>query len=293
MEAFQQRVVSLWDMLQTGTLHHLLDDQSLISAFAQQFRNASSVGFRSESDIVKLRERSLRYAKGLKAFGLEVASRHADRLHNGFLSAALVPEKENNYVIPEDIFGEFKMSLSYLHNGSLAFEAEAQKFVVIASNKSAMLADDYSLFGLLVDSKFPSVIDESQESAKCFALSRYTASAFHSLRCLEAGIRAICRCLGIPDPLTGAERNWSNISKSIKVAMDAKWPGKADKMTQDYVLFDQIHAAISAMQNPYRNETMHLSARYDEDGSRHLIEMVRGLMKRVSARCDENGLPLA
>jgi hypothetical protein len=93
--------------------------------------------------------------------------------------------------------------------------------------------------------------------------------------------------------MKGSDRNWSNISRAIKAAVDANWPTAADKMAADYKLFDGIYGALTAMQNPYRNETMHLEARYDEGEARHILEMVRGLMKQIAARCDEHGNPKA
>jgi hypothetical protein len=147
------------------------------------------------------------------------------------------------------------------------------------------------LLGNAVSQQFPSLIPEIEDIGSAFAFERWTASAFHSIRCLEAGIRAITRCLGIPDPTKGAERNWSNITRSIKASIDTKWPSATDKMTTDCKAFETIYGALAAMQNPYRNETMHLEARYNEGEARHILEMVRGLMQNIAARCDENGLP--
>jgi hypothetical protein len=147
------------------------------------------------------------------------------------------------------------------------------------------------LFGPLVAQKFPALLTEVEDAGSAFALERWTASAFHSIRCLEAGIRALTRCLGIPDPTRGSDRNWSSVLRSVKAETDHRWPSATDKMTADYMTFDGIFGALSALQNPYRNETMHLEARYDEGEARHIMEMARGLMQKIAARCDENGDP--
>src|SRR4051795_7608402 len=60
-----------------------------------------------------------------------------------------------------------------------------------------------------VQQTLPSLEYEISETGKCLALGRSTASVFHSIRCLEASIRALARCLRLPDPTTGAERNWN------------------------------------------------------------------------------------
>src|SRR5439155_1057784 len=71
------------------------------------------------------------------------------------------------------------------------------------------------LFGEDVASKFPSAAYEIEEAGKCLALERSTASAVHSIRCLEAGIAAISRCLGIPDPTKASDRNWGRLLSAI------------------------------------------------------------------------------
>src|SRR4051812_31845349 len=72
------------------------------------------------------------------------------------------------------------------------------------------------LFDQQVADKFPSLEYEIAETGKCLVLSRSTASVFHSIRCLEASIRALARCLGLSDPTTGAERNWNTMLTKIK-----------------------------------------------------------------------------
>ncbi len=47
------------------------------------------------------------------------------------------------------------------------------------------------------------------------------------------------------------------------------------------------------MQNPYRNATMHFDQNYTSEEALHIMEVVKGLMVRVSRRMDEDGLPLA
>jgi hypothetical protein len=45
------------------------------------------------------------------------------------------------------------------------------------------------------------------------------------------------------------------------------------------------------MQNPYRNATMHLDQKYTEEEAKHIFEIVKGSMRKLASRCDENGDP--
>jgi hypothetical protein len=80
---------------------------------------------------------------------------------------------------------------------------------------------------------------------------------------------------------------------SIKKEIDKRWPTTSDKLAGDGRFFEEAYAALAAMQNPYRNATMHLDNKYTEEEAKHTIEMVRGFMVKLASRCDEDGAPKA
>jgi hypothetical protein len=176
---------------------------------------------------------------------------------------------------------------------TLRRELQSVKVFSLDGNRAPFYEPPEPLFGTEVDKKFSSISYEVDQAGKCYACELNSASAFHSIRTMEAGIRAMTRCLGIPDPTTGKDRNWSNVGRSIKEAIDKRWPASTGRMSGDAHLFDKLYGAIAGMQNPYRNETMHLSAKYDAPEALHIFELVKGLMKMIVARMDQEGKPLA
>lgn len=148
-------------------------------------------------------------------------------------------------------------------------------------------------FGENVEAQFPVLIDEIRECYKCYALERGTAAAFHAIRCLECGFAAMWRCLGIADPISGFERNWANRKKKVEEQMELKWPTKTGRFSGDAQLFDEALGLLAGLQNPYRNATMHFDAKYTLDEAWHIMELVKGFMRKIASRMDENGLPLA
>ena len=148
-------------------------------------------------------------------------------------------------------------------------------------------------FGKDVAAKFLGVAYEIDEAGKCIALERSTAAAFHAIRCLEGGIRALSRCLVIPDPTRASDRNWGAILKSLKDEIDKRWPGSSTRLHGDGQFFDNAYAALAAIQNPWRNATMHLDQKYTLDEAQNIFEVVKGFMTRLASRCDENGDPKA
>ena len=116
-----------------------------------------------------------------------------------------------------------------------------------------------SLFGDLFAEKFRTDgVFELDEAAKCIALARPTASVFHLMRLMEVGVRALARCLDIPDPLKPAERNWGYVLAEIKKGIELRWPTAATRAHGDGALFEQLHVSLDAVRNPWRNATMHV-----------------------------------
>jgi hypothetical protein len=143
---------------------------------------------------------------------------------------------------------------------------------------------------------FPSALYEIDEAGKCFALGRSTACVFHLMRTMEVGIRAVARCLGIPDPLKPAERNWGHILKTIKNDMDARagaTPTKTWNVKGDKQLFESAYASLDAVRAAWRNTTMHVDMKCTPDEAEHIFAAVKGFMTRLADRCDEDGQPPA
>jgi hypothetical protein len=171
-------------------------------------------------------------------------------------------------------------------------ELKSAIFLAVSEDKAKYYSQDEPLFGQDVANKFPSANYDIEEAGKCYALERSTASAFHSIRSLEAAIRALSRCLGIPDPTRASSRNWGAMLKEMKTEIDRRWPGSTSKISGDGEFFDAAYAALAATQNPWRNSTMHLDQKYTPDEALHVMDVVRGFMKKLASRMDEDGKPL-
>jgi HEPN domain-containing protein len=176
---------------------------------------------------------------------------------------------------------------------SIVSEFEGRCVIAIGLQGAKLYEPKEPCFGQQVTDKFGSVIYEIDEAAKCLALGRSTASAFHSIRSLEAAIRAISRCLGISDPTKAADRSWFKLLNVIKSEIDRRWPTSSNRLSGDGKFFEEAYGALAAMQNPYRNATMHLDQKYTEEEAKHIFEIVKGFMRKLASRCDENGDPKA
>jgi hypothetical protein len=198
------------------------------------------------------------------------------------------PPSVRLYPVPDTLVAQLIFRLQQIA-GRLIDELDAAAYLYLSPIEMSLYLQDAPLFGAEVSAKFPSLAYEVSEGGKCLGLERSTAAAFHFIRCLEGGIAAMSRCLGIADPTKGHERNWNKMLEKIRDSISTKWPGST--INDDKQFFQTAHAALAAIQNPYRNATMHLDQKYTPDEARHIMEMVGGFMKKLAARMDENGSP--
>ena len=62
-------------------------------------------------------------------------------------------------------------------------------------------------------------------------------------------------------------------------------------MSGDGRIFEELYAALAAMNNPYRNTTMHLDEKYTPEEGHEILMTVKAFIRRVAERMDEKGNP--
>lgn len=205
-----------------------------------------------------------------------------------------VKDAEDKFVVSWCTWGTVKDYLDDITN-TLKRELSLKIVLVLQPQEANYFAPKEPLFGQDFADRFKDRgVFELDEAAKCLALSRPTAAVFHLMRLLEIGIGALASCLSIPDPVKPAERNWAIVLKHIKEdGLDKKWPKASDRMSGDGALFESLYASLDAVKNPWRNDTVHVARKYTDDEAKHIFIAVTGFMKKLSARMDEAGKPLA
>jgi hypothetical protein len=192
------------------------------------------------------------------------------------------------------------LTFEHIHTGfddiTKTLKRELSTAVVLAldNQERALFKPLFPLFGEDFALRFQNQgLFELSEAAKCLALDRPTAAVFHLMRIMEIGIRAIADCLGIPDPIKPAERNWGKILEKIKGQIDLKWPNTADKMSGDGAIFESLYATLDAAKNPWRNGTMHVESKYTDSEAENMFSVVKAFMMKLSSRLDDEGMPKA
>jgi hypothetical protein len=182
-------------------------------------------------------------------------------------------------------------------SNTLRREISQRKMLVLDTREQALYSPKKPHIGPEFDVAFATNgVFELDEAAKCLALGRSTASVFHLMRLMEIGIRAAARCLGIPDPIKDADRNWGRVLDKIKGELDGRVASKSVRRwtnAKDKELFARVYASLDAVRVAWRNPTMHVENKYTPDEAEHIFLTVRGFMKTLAERCDEEGQPAA
>lgn len=284
------RLWSLWDVMERFDLSKFLFIFTHLSMLRQAMRAAAPLSLiipRADHDRLKRDISTLR--DELSSLGLRAASASARKLLETFDRAA---QKNEMYHFTLDDTNLIEAAIKDIDSRARD-ELESEYVFFISAQKQELYKQESPLFGEAVARKFPSIAYEIEEAGKCLSLDRSTASAFHSIRALEAAIRALARCLAIPDPTKAADRSWFKSLGAISAEMQKRWPTTADRMNGDGRFFEEAHATLSAMQNPYRNSTMHLDQKYTEEEAEDIFNVIKAFMRKLASRLDEDGDPQA
>lgn len=140
--------------------------------------------------------------------------------------------------------------------------------------KQADFYGQKELFGLEVNTKFPSIQFDMEESGNCYAMGRGTACVFHLMRIMEVGVQQFGTKLGVN---LVTEKNWQNILDEINKAIKVlpKSPSTVD--------MSQAAANLYAVKLAWRNEVMHPNDTYTLEEAENLIRQVKIFMSQLAA----------
>jgi hypothetical protein len=229
-------------------------------------------------EIQSMQDHARELRSSLLTLGTRQTSKSADRLI-GTVSA-------DRFTYPE------LASLLREIDSRLRDELSDITVLTLSDKEQGYFAPAEPLFGKEFEVAFPSALFELDEASKCMALGRDTAAVFHLMRCMEIGIRTIAKSLGVPDPVKGSDRNWSEMLKKIKLAMERKL-NPPSWNHGDREIFESAYGSLDAVRVAWRNPTMHVDSKYTNDEAEHIFVAVRGFMKKLASRMDEQGHPLA
>ena len=270
MKQPSQRVRSLWDMIDID-IHNLLTNTALLRSYididSERNVSASAVTDWSRKNYLHLLRE---FYPQLNMIGANMAMRSLSRLVGVIEQRSEITNEQLT-----DLAKDFELRVRD--------EFEIVRVFVIEPNRRQFYEPEDPLFGKDVLERYPTAYYEIEEAGKCLALGRSTACVFHLMRVLEIGIATVAKALGIPDPSKPAEKNWGAVLKKIKGAIEEK------SVAPQKSFFEEVHASLDSVRNPWRNATMHVENVYTEEGAENIYHAVRAFMMKIASQIDEEG----
>jgi hypothetical protein len=128
---------------------------------------------------------------------------------------------------------------------------------------------------------FPSAVEDMVESAKCFALSRYTACVMHCSRIVESGLKCLADEVGVK-----LRHDWGRQLQDINTELEKRYKS-AETRTPDEQFFSESASQIGHVKNAWRNPTMHIDRRYNEEVALDIFNAVKALMRHLATKLRE------
>ncbi|HSI11189.1 MAG TPA: hypothetical protein VK961_04060 [Chthoniobacter sp.] len=266
-------LISWWDMNKFGAEeffnlgHYLRHVKEIVETFHKDHPEDTL----EESSVPIFKDRLEEALRVVNQIGLRVSAK--------WIKDAIESIKEGQS------FDEIKVYIRAIA-GTIRREMEGQFFLWIPESHAAVYNKDAeSILGAECCARFKSIQLEVEEAAKCFAVERYTASAFHLTRATEAGLKAIAKAIGF----VPANDNWTLVFrelgtqfKMLPAARPAHW------QTHEKFL-EKVWGDLRAISKAWRNDIAHLVDTYTEEETRELLTVIPMFLRDLSKQMDENG----
>jgi hypothetical protein len=154
-------------------------------------------------------------------------------------------------------------------------------------SRSDMAFFDKELFGGDVQGRFPSASDDVEEAGKCIGLGRNTASVFHLMRVMEVGLRSLGKSLNNPELDPKRNPSWETILRPCDEELKKPLSKRSSEWQTDEQFFSTATANLRAVKDAWRNPTMHVERRYNDEEARDAWNAVRAFMRHLATKVSE------
>lgn len=177
--------------------------------------------------------------------------------------------------------GELLTEVTFLQR-TLKNELRDREFVFVTPHLAPYLTVEIP-FGAPTAGAFPGTIDDMVEAARCLALSRNTACVFHLARMMESALRGLAVALHL-DMHTPS---WDAALGKIDTELKRRYEKGLTWSAEEAQFFGEAAADLRAVQRAWRNPTMHVGHRYDEEQATAIYAAVRSFMQHLAIRIGE------
>lgn len=163
-------------------------------------------------------------------------------------------------------------------------ELSTMLFFQLPSEKHKMFANPTAGWKEVIE-RWPDLITDVEEMYKCFALSRYAGSVFHSIQTIEQGLLKLGAFLSVKDPISG----WTAVANELKRITSKKFQERDDFESRHFAFIEQMQGVVEALKNAWRNKISHASGRlyllssdFTPDTAEEIVIASRSFMRRLA-----------
>ena len=142
-------------------------------------------------------------------------------------------------------------------------------------------ADCRMLWGAAYDA-FPSASRDMEDAGKCLAYGAGTATVFHLMRIMEAGLKKFGARLGIP-----YAPSWDSYLKQLDTKFSEDYRQKSAEWKKDEPFYRDVAGDLQLVKFVWRNPTMHIVRSYTQDEAREVFSAVMAFMNRLALKFSE------
>jgi hypothetical protein len=141
--------------------------------------------------------------------------------------------------------------------------------------------------------RFPDALLDVEEMSRCFALSRYAASVFHSVAVIEVGLLHLGGFVSVNDPHSG----WTAVTGRLQKIVDTKYASLSDSEKEHRPFLEQMHAVTQSLKSAWRNKISHaqgkllvMTSEFSPDIAEEIMISSRSFMRRLATEMPEGSL---
>jgi HEPN domain-containing protein len=168
---------------------------------------------------------------------------------------------------------------------SLGVELDQTLFLHVKYEDGRFYRDPLDGVSNDVHDNFSSVLEDCREAARCYALGRYNASVFHSMRVLEIGLIALGSNLNVP---AAANKNWHELLKQIEKAVDEIGPSSDPDWRANRQWYSDAATQFRYVKDAWRNDIMHVHQPYTQRRAQEVLMATRSFMCQIATRLQES-----
>jgi HEPN domain-containing protein len=203
-------------------------------------------------------------------------------------SVSTIYKMQDLFSKPEPItYGEARPLAQELQS-RLIDEMKETVVLFLSSSEAEHYKNNQKGWELIID-HFPDVINDIEEARKCFALSRYPATVFHSLQIVEFGLLKLGKFISVEDPKSG----WTAVANKLKKIISKKHEDRTEFEKQNFEFIEQVQGTIEALKNAWRNKISHAEGKlilmtkdFSPEIAEEILFATRAFMRRLAS-----GLP--